>query len=415
MKVRMILAVVAALAAAALTAASAQAAPTVLEGELAGAPYKIVVPEAWNGTLVVLAHGYRDPADTRAAMDASYTALADGLAGLGYAVAGTAYRSNGWAVKDGIHDVTALRSFFNGAVGNPDTALLVGHSLGSVVTASLAERANGLFDGYLPACAVVAGASRAWDGGGAHLLAYDVAFGMPAAWGSVADVSDTLDFNTQVFGTLLADTLDPQYFAKTEFIRLVAETAGPDSPLPPGWLPGGLFTNMYFITQARAELERRAGGAFVQNLTHTYTLSPGERAYLAAVGLAPAQIDAMLAAMNGTDYGAEPNARNYVSQYADFTGKLKDPVLTLHTTIDTLVPPAHESAYRQTVAAAGRSDLLAQAYVSRAGHCNFTPEQTVIAITTLEAWAKGGPKPTAFPTAFGFMPPSYAPPAWPQP
>lgn len=415
MKVR-ILAAVAALSVAGIAAATAHAQPTVLQGDLAGAPYEIVVPEAWNGTLVVLAHGYRDVDDTRAAMDASYTALAHGLAGLGYAVAGTAYRSNGWAVKDGIHDITALRSFFNGAVGNPDTALLVGHSMGSVVTAALAERANGLFDGYLPACAVVAGASRAWDGAGAHLLAYDAAFGMPPSWGTVADVSDTLDFGAQVFGKLLADTLDPQYFAKTEFIRLVVEVAGPDSPLPPGWLPGGFFTNMYFITDARAELERRAGGAFVQNLTHTYTLSPGERAYLTAVGLAPAQIDAMLAAMNGTDYGVtDRRARNYVGHYADFSGKLTDPVLTLHTTVDTLVPTAHESAYRQTIEAAGKSDLLAQAYVDRAGHCNFTSEQTVTAILMLESWAKGGPKPTAFPSALGFMPPSYAPPAWPQP
>ena len=40
---------------------AASAAPATYEGEHAGANYKIIVPDAgWNGTLVVLAHGYRD-------------------------------------------------------------------------------------------------------------------------------------------------------------------------------------------------------------------------------------------------------------------------------------------------------------------------------------------------------------------
>ena len=34
--------------------------PLDLSGELHGAPYRIRVPENWNGTLLVFAHGYRD-------------------------------------------------------------------------------------------------------------------------------------------------------------------------------------------------------------------------------------------------------------------------------------------------------------------------------------------------------------------
>ena len=38
---------------------TAQAADTLeLTGSLHGAPYKILVPENWNGTLLVYAHGY---------------------------------------------------------------------------------------------------------------------------------------------------------------------------------------------------------------------------------------------------------------------------------------------------------------------------------------------------------------------
>ena len=37
--------------------------PVELSGELKGAPFRIAVPENWNGTLFVYAHGYRDKAD----------------------------------------------------------------------------------------------------------------------------------------------------------------------------------------------------------------------------------------------------------------------------------------------------------------------------------------------------------------
>src|SRR5687768_4848703 len=46
-----------------VTQANAPIGPLDLSGELHGAPYRIRVPENWNGTLLVFAHGYRDKAD----------------------------------------------------------------------------------------------------------------------------------------------------------------------------------------------------------------------------------------------------------------------------------------------------------------------------------------------------------------
>jgi hypothetical protein len=40
-----------------------KAAPLDLSGEIHGAPYRIRVPQTWNGTLLIFAHGYRDKAD----------------------------------------------------------------------------------------------------------------------------------------------------------------------------------------------------------------------------------------------------------------------------------------------------------------------------------------------------------------
>lgn len=402
-------------------AATARA-DTTVTGELGGAPYTIKFPTNWNGKLLVYAHGYVDKADhpgevdNRSAAASPNPALDPVLLGQGYALAGSAYQDNGWAVKEGIHDTRLLTSFFNGRFGKPDTTLLWGFSMGSLVTFASAEAANGVFDGYLAACAVGAGAPRAWDGALGHLLAYKVAFGMPAAWGTPGDVRDDLDFDSEVFPLLLAQALNPSNFGKFEFIRLVTQVGGEPNMLvpPPVWFPGGLFTNMFFLTEARAELERRAGGPPTQNLTHTYTLTAAEKAYLLATyGL---NADTLLAAMNAEDYSAKTSARNYAEHWSDYSGKIKGPMLTLHTRVDTLVPPQHEAAYAATVAAAGRSNSLYQAFTTGQGHCNFTGPQLLNAVAVLDSWVSTGVRPTAasFPAALGFIP-GYTPAPWPQP
>jgi dienelactone hydrolase len=415
----LVLAFAATLAAFAATGARAD---TIETGTLGGAAYTIKVPPNWNGTLLMYAHGYRDKADHAGEIDnrgseASPSAALDPvLLGQGYALAGSAYADNGWAVREGIHDIRRLATYFTGRYGKPSETLLWGFSMGSVVTFAEAEQANGIFDGYLAACAVGAGTPRAWDGALAHLLAYKVAFGMPSTWGTPGNVRDDLDYDTEVLPKLIfTDTLDPAYVGKLEFIRLVIQAAGPGTiPPPPIWFTaGGFFTNMFFITEAKAELERRADGPPNQNLTHTYSLSATEKAYLASLGV---NADALLTAMSAERYAADTSARNYAEHWADYSGKIKGPMLTLHTQVDTLVPPSHESAYAVTVAGAGRSADLYQAFTNGQGHCNFTGPQLLTAVSALDHWVKDGAKPTAasFPAALGFLP-GYTPPPWPQP
>src|SRR5918995_3189635 len=371
-----VLALAAVVAACAWGATNATAAPLDTTGTLGAAPYRLVAPEAWNGTLVVLAHGYRDRADHPGEVDdvspdGGFGALIGALTASGYAVASSAYSSNGWAVKDAVQDLTNLASFARGRIGRPERTLLVGFSLGSIPTLDLAESRDGVFDGYVAACAVAAGSARAWDGAAASLVAYQAAFGpLPAAWGTVADGDDDVDFETEALPILGAQLLNPLNFGRFEFMRLVTGV-----PLSPGYYPGGLATNVFFFTEARGELERRASGPVAQNLTHTYTLSAAHRAHLGTLGVSGAQIDAWLATMNGTRFAAAPAQRNWIEKYATFTGRLHAPVLTLHTVVDTLVPVQHEAAYAATVAAARSDDLLFQAYTTGTSHCGFAPVQ----------------------------------------
>ena len=55
----------------------------------------------------------------------------------------------------------------------------------------------------------------------------------------------------------------------------------------------------------------------------------------------------------------------------------------MHTTGDGLVEVENEQAYRDVVDEAGNQRLLRQTFVHRAGHCAFTPAETVAAVKNL--------------------------------
>lgn len=81
---------------------------------------------------------------------------------------------------------------------------------------------------------------------------------------------------------------------------------------------------------------------------------------------------------------ANPNATAWLARNISFNGDIRVPVLTMHTTGDGLVVPENEQAYRSVVDRAGHGNLLRQVFVDRAGHCAFTPAETITAVQTLE-------------------------------
>ncbi|MCH8905697.1 MAG: hypothetical protein IH840_01300 [Candidatus Heimdallarchaeota archaeon] len=371
--------------------------PVRLEGTLNGAEYLIRVPENWGGTLLVFAHGYGQPSSAQAAPGG--TAMEDFLLSQGYALAGSRYQADGWAIKEGIIDTLSLTNFFGAKVGTPDQVILWGFSMGSVIAFESAERYSDIYDGVISACALGAGTVRTWDSAFTLALAYDVAFGWPEDWGTSDNVRNDLVFNSDVFPVLFNQVIASSNFGFFEFMRMV-------SGIPfDGFYSGAnfLFTDMFFLTEARGELESRAGGPIVENIGHTYTLTESDLAYLAALGV---DAGSLLQAMNArTNIVAPKNARNYVKHYAEYTGDIKTPVLTIHTVGDGLVVVNQENAYRSTVEAAGMESLLVQVYTDAVGHCDFNPLQLLFSISAMEFWLASGIAPSSafFPEAFGFL------------
>jgi pimeloyl-ACP methyl ester carboxylesterase len=404
----------------ALPMASAQAhisLPFEEEGVIGLAPYRIVVPANWNGTLLIWAHGARDKADHPGEIDNRSPEAAPLGSPLleqlflqrGFALAGSAFRDNGNVVKEGLLDTVSLTNFFKGRVGHPEHTIIWGASMGGQIALQAIEKFSGLYDGAVPICAAGGGGPRNQDAWTAFALAYEVAFGWPASWGAPEDVRNDIDFETEVLPVVLSQLGNPGNFGRFEFMRLVNGMPAADflsGPFP------SLFAVLLSATEGRSVLERKAGDGVVQNLDHVYSLTPAERTYLTAtLGV---DADALLAAMSARRYVAVRSARNYLVNFSDVTGITRRPILSMHTTVDGLVLAAHESVLKELVEAQGNGTLLVQVFTSGVGHCAFSPAQLLTVVGAMDSWVRTGvrPGPEVFPAALGFVP-GFQPPPFP--
>lgn len=398
--------------------------PADLNGKLDGVTYRISVPANWNGTLLVYAHGYGDNAEPPAL--APQAADVAPLLNLGYALAASRFEGTGYYIKEGMQNTIALTSAFRDMVGRPLRTIIWGKSLGGLMALGLIEKHAGLFDGAIALCPPAAGSPRRWDQALDLALAYAVVFEWNDSWGTPGDIRDDLNFQTDVLNTFL-QTLTPEQKGKWEFIRLVNRipSDGFYAKYPPMRMFDYRAITMLFAMEYRAELESRAGGAVAENFGRTYTLSDEDMGYLYnEFALDAETLDAWLAAMNEmTVFRADRNARNYVKHYVDPAGRIKRPVLTLHTTGDPLATPNHETAYRDTVAEVGDLNLLIQQFTTgtidatgsfQNTHCSFCSDQDLAAIHAMIHWLETGIPPDAsfFPDGLGFDP-SYVLQPWP--
>ncbi len=150
-----------------------------LQGTLGVANYTIAVPSNWNGTLVLYSHGYVFPNKPLLypAPDAGDPLTGAALLQQGYALAGSSYSQNGWALQQAFNDQIALLDHFNVTCGTPARTIAWGHSLGGIITAGLVQLFPGRFAGALPMCGVVAGGVGTWNQALDSAFAFNVLLG----------------------------------------------------------------------------------------------------------------------------------------------------------------------------------------------------------------------------------------------
>jgi len=370
----------------------------VLQGNIDGANYIISVPSNWNGTLVLYSHGYVFPGNPLVAHDAGDALTRAALLQQGYALAGSSYSQNGWALQQAFHDQIALLDFFDATCGHPTRTIAWGHSLGGIITAGLVQLNPGRFAGALPMCGVLAGSVGTWN------QALDSAFAFNVLLAGNALPIVNLKDPTGAFSLAESklETAQPTAQGKA---RIALSAALADIP---GWFTTGSpepaskdFTaqeqnqflwedrvDFAFAFLARAEIEARAGGNPSWNTGVNYRkqleLSSDSSEVVALYKQAGLDLNKDLNTLNTAQrIAADPGAVEYLNRYISFNGELNIPVLTMHTTGDGLVVNQDEQAYASVVRSEGDAKLLRETFVHRAGHCAFTPAETLAAFQTL--------------------------------
>ena len=370
-----------------------------MTGTIGAASYVIDVPAGWNGTLFLYSHGYVAPGRANGAQAAPNDVARKWLLGHHYAAAGSSYSSTGWAVEDALKDQVALLDFFDRQVGAPKRVIAWGGSLGGLITAGLVQLHPDRFSAAMPLCGVLSGGIAAWNAelDSAYVFKTLIAPASSLQLTHVTDPGANRDLAVQLFNAAAAT---PQGRARLALAAAVIDLPGWFDPRQPEPAPNDYAhrlaaqeqwesrVDFNFAFAYRQELEHRAGGNPSWNSGVNYATllsdSPDLPEVTALYRQAGLDLSSDLRTLNaGARIKADPAAAAYLDRNVSFDGRLGVPVLSMHTTGDGLVIAPNESAYADVVAAAGRSDMLRQVFVQRAGHCTFTPAETIAALQVL--------------------------------
>ncbi|GAA0219484.1 hypothetical protein [Cryptosporangium japonicum] len=419
-------------------------------GELNGVKYQIRLPQVWNGTLLLYAHEFRaadpfPPAFTPPRTDAPVAGddrTANALLEAGYALAGTTRDHDGYALREGVEAGRNLYWFFHETVGAPERTYVWGESLGGVVSELLAEQEDWV-DGALPMCATLAGTNANFD------LALDVAFAFKtllypemkltgytsyaearAVWTQVRRrATAALSGGPDQLGRLmLVSALGNQVWKSRDHDDATVRSridAGLDI----------LLEVMAYATVVRYDLEQRVLGNPSSNTGARYDQRISAREKREMQFVDPGGLAGHLAALaRAPRVTADPAARKRADLLGDPTGALRVPTLTLHTGYDATAIVQNETVFaNRALRSTGRTGDLMQLFTTPptkytgtgapygAGHCNFTTDERVGAVTNLNRWVRTGARPSPVDVAIlmrgtaqasGFDP-LFAPGPWP--
>ena len=414
-----------------LLAAASAAAETVERVEIKGAHALITVPEPWNGSLFLYAHGYTSderilapiPDEIGQATPVLWPGLLNQVPA-GYAWAITTLRSTGWDIKDALKDVENLRRYFAKKYGKPKYTYLWGHSGGGMITAALIEYLPDTYDGAAPMCGTVAGGRRLWN------FEYDLRVLYEYTCRDVPEARFVCGLCPDGQSRCLEDADCPAGLGCTG-----TETApAPEDGLTkeclellmkrPAWLElgtgGGRFierSTAACIGGATPSLAQAARKDFLVRASQLPADQIASDLFFASFGLAEVvhrrtrgkhpwgNMDVSYAspALTAEEKAAldagvrrsisDAGAVRYMRRFYEPRGRTRSKVVTLHALDDGLVIPEQEEKYRQTFEAAGRADQLVQFFTPGGQHCAnaFAFKPT---LEQLVAWVEQGQKPT---------------------
>ena len=353
--------------AASATAALAQQVVTGQTGN--NAYYRIEVPAAWNGHLVIWNHEF-DLAPPAPLGHAGLGPLADLQLFEGYAVAASSYRLSDWAVFATNTDLKNLYDVFRRTVGVPGQVILVGGSLGGIVTIEAVEQGNlGNVTGALTMCGPLAG-SRNWDGALDMRLAYDaVCAAVPGA--AIPGGAEGLPKHSTFTPADLQAALGACFLTPGGDARLALFLAVTQIP------PGFVETDMSYATFA------------MSSLVHDPRKLSGK------IGTGNARVDYGIPAIDLSIARVAPNpgaAAKLAASYTPTGDTRGAKVVSIHTDLDGFVLVENEGEYAKVASPENFTAAVVRELTP--SHCGFTAAEAVAAWESLRAWLAGAPQPT---------------------
>lgn len=396
------------------TAITTKAAPDgglIVNGSLDGRAFVLVLPANWTGETVLFGQGYATPGSVP-------TVPADPLArdpggglfkhlhGEGIASGIIAFDKSGVATESGAKNMMRLRTLM--AKLGATRFYAVGGSMGGSIVMSLIELYPQSFYGAVSMCGVAQGwlplVQQLADLRGAYqVLTAGTPYALPgdqdlsrsalptvppagdATPGDAFREAQKMKVLMPLFALFQAAKANPDG-KEARIIRQVAAIGGfaPD--------PAALGAPLYSAALGMDDIVATMGGLPIGNTAKVYD---------------PPEMNVEEKAdfnRKMQRYAASPKAIAYARQWHQATGRFRVPLVTVHQTIDALVPFSQSEGLGQAVAKAGNSKRLVQYAVPPTRmplpgglegytHCGFTPAQNIAAFEAMRDWVKSGRKP----------------------
>jgi hypothetical protein len=324
---------------------------------------------AWNGDLVVFAHGYVAPGGPIAIPEDQLT-LADGSSipgivnDLGFAFATTSYSRNGLAILPGVDDVRDVVDVFTGSQGSPGHVYLVGVSEGGLVTALAVEQLPGVFSGGLATCGPVGDFRRQIDYWGDFRVLFDYYFPNLLPESAVDVPSYVRERWDGYYAPLIAAAVASRPAALDALLRV---SRAPFDPADPKTKVETVLGILWYNVFATTDAIRTLGGQPFDNTTRFYTGSGND----------------FVLNMRVRRYRADPAAVQVIEADYQTSGRLAAPLVTLHTTGDPIVPYWQEPLYSLKALLGGSGLLHVNLPAFRYGHCRFDAARARVALGLL--------------------------------